>query len=354
MRHLRHGLGAALCACALAWASPAAVGDGAVNEPDDVALLQAMLLAVKGPAGRPYVQFRIDGELGAGTKAALAAFQRDRKITESPLKPEGPTWKALRAALPEEYAGMRVLPGSKIVYFEATVAEAAKSIYQIESYTEFEPSFQRQIVAMVQRMFEEHRIVLWITYTGWRRGFSDQTGFSRRNSLAGPGESTHHYGRACDLGFRKFRWMDATGAIRQDTDWLDKMNRALGPASWKLWKARDTIAFSLGLYKIAWEGVHLQALEDERISNARSLVKLLEKTGTMKWETKHVNRRAHYWSDLGRGGTMYPVGTAHEIWAGKAPVPAAAGNVAAIQKALREQFEKAEQNWRLWEPVETN
>jgi hypothetical protein len=83
-------------------------------------------------------------------------------------------------------------------------------------------------------------------------------------------------------------------------------------------------------------------------------VKLLEKTGKMKWETKHVNRKAHYWSDLGRGGPMYPVGTAHEIWAGKAPVPAGAGDIEGIRKALREEFEKAEQNWRLWEPVEAN
>jgi hypothetical protein len=95
-------------------------------------------------------------------------------------------------------------------------------------------------------------------------------------------------------------------------------------------------------------------LEDERISNAQSLVRLLEKTGTMKWETRPVNRRAYYWSDLGRGEGMYPVGTAQEIWTGRAPVPAGVGDAAALRRALRAEFEKAEQNWRLWEPVSGN
>ncbi len=347
MRQLRHGLGVALCVCSFAWALPAAVGEGAANAPEDVTLLQAMLRVVKGPGGRPYVAFRMDGELGAGTKLALAAFQRDNKIVESPVKPEGATWMALRAALPVAYAGLRVLPGSRIVYFEATAAEAAKSIYEIERYGEFEAGFQKQMVEMVRRMYEEHRIVLWVTLTGWRRGFGTQATISRRSSWAGPGESTHHYGRACDLGFRDFRWMDAGGMVRTDTDWLEKMSRELGPASWKLWKARDTIAFSLGLFKIAWEGVHLQAVEDERVNNARSLVKLLERSGGMKWEVETKGRVAHYRCDLGRGKGMVAVGTAQEIWTGKALV-----GDAAMRKALREEFEKAEKNWRAWEAVE--
>lgn len=353
MHKWRHLLSVVCFTCALVWAAPAA-GERVPMAADEVALLQGMLLAVKSPAGRPYVQFRVDGEFGPGTRAALAAFQRDRGIDEGlPLR-DGPTWRALREALPEAFRGMRVLPESKILYFEATADEAARSMAQIESYSEFEPSFQRQVMDMVRRMYEEYGIVLWITYTGWRRGFGDQLGFGRRNTMAGPGESTHHYGRACDLGFRGFRWMDATGAIWRDGDWLERMSRALGPASWRLWKARDGIAFSLGLYKIAWEGVHLQALEDERISNAQSLVRLLEKTGTMRWETRPVGGRAYYWSDLGRGEGMYPVGTAREIWTGRAPVPAAAGDVTALRRALRAEFEKAEQNWRLWEPVSAN
>ena len=346
-------MSAACWACALVAASPAA-GESRPMATDEVALLQGMLLAVKSPAGRPYIQFRVDGEFGPGTKAALAAFQRDRGIDEGLPQPDGPTWRALRGALPEAYRGLRVLPESKILYFEATADEAARSVAQIEVYSEFEPSFQRQVIEMVRRMYEEYGIVLWITYTGWRRGFGDQLGFGRRNTMAGPGESTHHYGLACDLGFRDLRWMDATGMIWRDGDWLERMSRALGPATWRLWKARDRIAFSLGLYKIAWEGVHLQALEDERISNAQSLVRLLEKTGTMKWETRPVNRRAYYWSDLGRGEGMYPVGTAREIWTGRAPVPPGVGDAAALRRALRAEFEKAEQNWRLWEPVSAN
>jgi hypothetical protein len=84
---------------------------------------------------------------------------------------------------------MRVLPESKILYFEATADEAARSMAQIESYSEFEPSFQRQVMEMVRRMYEEYGIVLWITYTGWRRGFGDQLGFGRRNTMAGPGRA---------------------------------------------------------------------------------------------------------------------------------------------------------------------
>jgi hypothetical protein len=51
---------------------------------------------------------------------------------------------------------------------------------------------------------------------------------------------------------------------------------------------------------------------------------------------------------------MYPVGTAQEIWTGRAPVPAGVGDAAALRRALRAEFEKAEQNWRLWEPVSAN
>lgn len=352
MRHLGLPLVALTCACAFAAASPAAVGEGAANAPEDVTLLQTMLRLIKSPSGRPYVQFRIDGQLGPGTKAALQAFQRDRRLEESPVSVNGLTWAALRSALPPAYTGLRVLPGSRIVYLESSVAEAAKSLYEIERYGEFQPEFRQQIREMVRRMYEEHGIVLWITVTGWRRGFADQATITRRASWAGPGESTHHYGRACDLGFRDFRWIDVDGVVHTDTDWLERMSRALGPASWKLWKARDTIAFSLGLFKIAWEGVHLQAVEDERVNNARSLARLLERSGSMKWQVETKGREAHYRSDLGLGGALFPVGTAREIWAGKAVVTGAPGNLAAHRAALRGEFEKAERNWRAWEPVD--
>lgn len=67
----------------------------------------------------------------------------------------------------------------------------------------------------------------------------------------------------------------------------------------------------------------------------------------MKWEVETKGRVAHYRCDLGRGKGMVPVGTAQEIWTGRALV-----GDAAMRKALREELEKAERNWRAWEAVE--
>jgi hypothetical protein len=98
-----------------------------------------------------------------------------------------------------------------------------------------------------------------------------------------------------------------------------------GAWSWRLWKARDGIAFSLGLYKIAWEGVHLQALEDERISNAQSLVRLLEKTGTMRWETRPAGGRGLLLvgSGAGRGDVSGGYGAGDSARAGLRALAAA-------------------------------
>ena len=313
---------------------------------DDILLIQAMLRVVHNPAGKPYIFFSPDGELGPLTKAAIEAFQRDKQVSESPLP-----LRALRSALPNEYLGMRVLPGSRIVYFEASASDAAKAVEEVQTYADFHPDFKRKIIEVMRRMYSVHGIVLWVTWDGWRRGFNQQAKISRRASWAGPGESSHHYGRACDLGFRNLRFLDGNGAIRNDDDWLQLLNRQFGKQSDQLWQLRNAIAFPLGLHGIAWEKVHLQLHVDEATNNARSLVRLLNLTSTMRWDVDSVGIESHYLSDLGRGGAFFPVGTAREIWAEMAAVKPPMGDLRTLRGTLKTAFAEAERNWQKWEPV---
>ena len=327
------------------------VGDGARNRPEDVAQLQAMLRLTTNRVGRPYVSFGPDGEHGPGTRAGIAAFQSDHQIRENPVLPDGPTIRALRRALPTEHAGVRVWPGTRIVYFQEPAAEAAKTQAEVENYADFNPDFKRKIPEVLRRMYSSYGVVLWVAADGWRRGFDAQSKISRRASAAGPGESSHHYGSACDLGFRNFRFLDSSGTVRTDDDWLQLLNRQFRKETEKLWTDRDTIAFSLGLHGIAWEKVHLQLHVDEATNNPRSLVRLLNLTGPMRWEVDTKGMESHYLSDLGRKGGLFQVGTAREIWQAQAAVTKTLGDGPTLRRALKAAFEVAEQNWRKWEPV---
>jgi hypothetical protein len=131
------------------------------------------------------------------------------------------------------------------------------------------------------------------------------------------------------------------------------------------WESRDAIALKkLGLHRLQFERIHLQSFDNNTVSASRSLAKLLNAVGKMKWEPR-------YKSDLGYGGKMYPVGSAKTIWAGNAAVtkdmiaqaesaktkkPVKAQTVKAdqivrLKKALKADFEAADKNWARWVPV---
>jgi peptidoglycan hydrolase-like protein with peptidoglycan-binding domain len=130
------------------------VGDGGINNIRDVALVQAMLTVVKGPKGAPYLT-GYDGKSGHHTITAITAFQTDQGLLPKPgaaHAPAGPggaapavavTEKAgqvakgsamlakLVAALPADFATMRVIENTRTVYFPGADADSKG---QLKSY----------------------------------------------------------------------------------------------------------------------------------------------------------------------------------------------------------------------------
>ncbi len=115
------------------------VGEGAVNKSHDVALLQAMLRIVKSAKGAPYLSTDYDGSYGGLTKSAIGSFQIDNakaiqagqpsKEKLGVVDPGGATFAALAAALPATHRELRIIPGTKTVYLEGTLADENGSAY---------------------------------------------------------------------------------------------------------------------------------------------------------------------------------------------------------------------------------
>jgi hypothetical protein len=397
------------------------VGDGGANLKHDVALVRAMLLLVKDAKGAPYLAGPYDGTYSDAVKGAIAAFQRDWKLSPAAplpaagigagkagpgnfkvagplgaggaqvvvlpavgagaakaapvapapgpgqevsgvMAPGGPTLRKLAALLPATHAELRVIAGHSTVYLAADAKAAAESEAAIAKDAEFEPQFRAKIATLVREMHGRHKIALSLTPTGRRRNFAQQQ--KEVNTKAGPGESNHNFGRAADIGFRGFRWLQGDGKIKQDVDWLNALQKTKAASASAFWDARDAIAKTLNLFRLQFERVHLQAFDQAKVSNARSLVKLLNAVGTMKWEPR-------YKSDLGFGGKLFAVGTARQIYAGNATVTDAeiaaaksaalgkavapadikAADVQAMKDALKADFDRADQNWAKWAPV---
>ncbi len=353
------------------------VGEGAVNQSHDVALVQAMLKIVKNAKGSAYLGANYDGSYGGVTKSAIIAFQKDNaKTIDAGAKgkealgvvdPGAATVKALAAALPATHKELRIIPGTKTVYLEGALADANASAAAIRSDAEFETTFKGLLAKLVDQMFTEHKIVLKITPTGRRRTFAQQA--AETATKAGPGESNHNFGRASDIGFKGFKWVQGDGTIKQDADWLNALETANAAKANALWDARDAIAKTLPLFRLNFERVHLQLFDQATFSNINSLVKLLNTVGKMKWE-------AGYKSDFGLGGAMYSVGTAKQVWAGTATfskgdlakaltakeiaakskkvfkdTDITAKMVSEMQKSLKGDFESADTNWVKWTKV---
>lgn len=354
----------------------ASVGDGATNKTHDVALIQAMLRIVKDAKGAPYLAAPYDGSYGDVTKNAILAFQTDHAKTIEAgekgkeklgvVEPGAKSIAVLSAALPATHSALRVVPNTKTVYLEGSAADAKASATAIRADTGFEATFKTLLAKLVDTMYADHKIVLKLTPTGRRRTFAQQA--AEVNTKAGPGESNHNFGRASDIGFKGFEWIQGDGTIKKDADWLNALETTSAAKANALWDARDAIAKTIPLYRLQFERVHLQMYDQATFSNINSLVKLLNTVGKTKWA-------AGYKSDFGLGGALYAVGTAKQVWAGTATVSKAnlaaaltaneakkskklfkeaditAKQIADMQKALKADFEAADTNWIKWVKV---
>jgi|SRR5579864_8013 len=179
----------------------------------------------------------------------------------------------------------------------------------------------------------------------------------------------------------------------------------------EFFKAHHDLAFGakVGLSPtgLAGDDTHVQAYSDNSLSYSKSLTTLLNIDGEMKWEgAKHVkNQQNKYKSDFGLAGKTYEIGTAKQIFGGNAtiskpdlvealkasakdlskmvafkdftfvknavkalkpvpgklPPPITGASVAEkditgadlqlLQKAAKQDWSKADQNWKQWVPV---
>ncbi|WP_046986491.1 hypothetical protein [Delftia tsuruhatensis] len=358
------------------------VGEGGSNQVHDVALLQAMLRVVKDAKNAPYLGVDYDGSYGAQTRAALERFQNDHKLAAAKAAPGQPqaggtkealglaaaggaTVAKLSAMLPASHQNMRSANNSKTVYIEAKAQDAATSKAAIANDAEYEPTFRAKLASLVQQMYDTHKIALWITPTGRRRTFAQQA--AETQTKAGPGESNHNFGRAADIGFKRFQWVKGDGSIVTDADWLNQLHTAKAADAARWWDERDRLAAKQGLLPLKFERVHLQAFAQEGVSNQRSLAKLLNAVSqnNMRWKSA-------YQADLqSQGKHWVTVGSAKSIWAGTASVTKAdlakartlatgkqvketqitQDEVAAMRRMLKADFEQADLNWSKWAPV---
>lgn len=240
------------------------VGDGGANKTHDVALVQAMLRIVKNAKGVPYLASSYDGSYGNATKNAIIAFHKDNaKSLQAGLPGKeklglvdvgAATLATLAAALPDTHKDLRIIPHTKTVYLEAAKADATASAAAIRKDAEFEAVFKDSLARLVDTMYAQHKIVLWLTPTGRRRTFTQQA--AETATKAGPGESNHNFGRAADIGFKGFRWIEGNGAVKKDADWLNALENVSKAKANALWDARDALARKIPLYPLNFERVH--------------------------------------------------------------------------------------------------
>jgi hypothetical protein len=301
------------------------VGHGRANQPHDVAMVQAMLRMVKNAKGHPYIH-SYDGAFGPQTKTAIISFQKDQKIgATSPAPGEedwgvvaagGATIQILNASLPDAFKDIRIIEGTKTVYWPGASDEAKKHQAAINIDVQLAPDFRAKVAKLVELMDSRHRIVLSLTNTGGRRTFQEQFKlFTQPNppTKAGPGESNHNYGMAVDIGFKDFKWMKSDGKAEVDDWWLNRLTKASPAKANEMWGARNDIAFKeLLLNPSALKGdlIHVQKHSDIKVSMRRSLADLMQRVGKMTW--KHAG--AQYQTDFGLGGGLFPVGAAAQIW----------------------------------------
>jgi hypothetical protein len=370
----------------------ASVGEGGTNAPFDVALVQAILVKTVRPAtpGRPAAPYlaSYDGTCGAITKAAIRTFQGDRVFVAAAgnasapnpmavaglVRPGDATWAQLLARVPPEFADLRVLPGGRVVYVQATAQQLQTQLTAVTALT-FAPVFGLKVRSCINRMHQSHGIAVGVCPQGDRRTFQAQYALLTGGgnvTHAGPGESNHNFGMATDLGFGGLRWLHANGDVDvNETPWMHHLTAQSPAQALMFWEALRAVGTSsaVGAFRgPIGDRPHLQNWDDANVSMKRRLAVHLQASGSMRWSFAG----AIYRCDLGMGGPQVDVGTAAQIWnlsatltpaslsqarsaaaaAKKMPAPAAAAatDVAAMRQLLREQFDLADANWRAWTP----
>jgi hypothetical protein len=380
------------------------VGEAGANARHDTALVQAILLLTARPANldpkQPkYLQGTIDGGYGGVTKAAIQQFQFDNVFVDAGgnasqsvsgataglVTPGDATWTKMIAAVPAEFADLRVLTGSKIVYVAALPALRAMRVASANQMT-FEARFRSMVVTLIDRVFERYGIAAGVCRDGDRRTFQRQYELFLRGpaiTSAGPGESNHNFGQAADMGFEGLRWLRPDGTVvENETSWMHQLDPGQHGTreTAVFWSMLRTEGIQVGMFRGPInDNPHLQAWDDAGLDMASRLADLLTRSGRMRW----TGTRQRYQCDFGLGGQFFDVGTAPQIWtrqslvtadaltraraqaaarpaAGAAPArPPAAGarpaaqavtvqDVVAMQAALRADFEAADVNWQAW------
>jgi hypothetical protein len=374
------------------------VGNRGANAAHDVALVQAILHVIKNRAGESYYPAAYDGICGTRTLDAISRFKSDHQLGPTPITaaasigpqrssfvgPPAPgpapidnnsqTWRDMVAALPSEYKGARIIPGTLTVYLEMSAADAAASASSIAADSQLDAAFRQKIRQLVDRMQQLHGIALTSPPAdGRRRTFQQQANLSAAVTGAGPGESNHQFGQAVDIGFNRLAVVARAGGIHRADYWLN--HAGLTPKQQgEFWEARNKIAFGqLGLFPTSKHGdfPHIQAYPDTSVSCGKSLVALLTAVGKMKWKLGAYSGANQYQSDLGYGGAFFSVGTAKEIFLGNATITAEAiasargtksgklvkpteitqPEIAAVRRALKADFDAADANWTKWKPL---
>lgn len=374
------------------------VGEGAANKSHDVALVQAMLRVVKDAKNQPYLAGKYDGVYGPQTKDALLRFQTQHKLVPPPagsgdknsfVAPGGPTMQKLNAMLPATHKEMTIIQNSKTVYLPGAEGAMKAGQDSLRADAKLDGAFRAKVADLVGQMYKTHKIVIWAGNLGRHRTFAEQAALGANVTKAGPGESNHNFGRAVDLVFKDMHWVASDGAIVKDTPWIEKLSQASSAKATAFWDGRDVLVYKAGLFtlKVNWDRPHVQSFDQKTVHMGRSLAALLSAVGKSKW----ASVAGGYKSDLGLGGPLAPVGTAKQIWAGAAPVtkaamaqaltaaklslatgrdiwagkavkkaPAAkgvaaaditAGDVAAVQKFLKHDFQSADGHYLKWKPV---
>ena len=309
------------------------VGAGGTNAVHDVAMVQLMLRLVKNAKGAPYFAADYTGTPGDATENAIVAFQTDQKLLGPPAGEKSgfvgkgsQTLAKLNAAVPATYALAWIIADTRTVYLAMDAATAQKSANAVEGSADLDPAFRGKVANLINQMHQQHKIALSIPASGGRRTFDQQAALSPAVTGAGPGESNHQYGQAVDIGFGNLRWVKGDGQLVKDNYWLSAGGLPAAKQN-AFWAARDAIAFDkLGLFKTNKPGdlVHVR-YANANVSYSRSLAALLLNAATVtksKWEPM-PGRPNKYKNDFGLGGARHIVGTAREIWAGKADVNAA-------------------------------
>ena len=308
------------------------VGKNGVNSKGDVALVQLALRTLKNGT-KPFLSGVIDGKSGPMTEAAIEAFRKAHGVTDATtpgahaITPSGKTMAKLNTLATIELGEVRVLPGTPVPYKPAPAADLTMARLTL-STSKLETNFRHNIISLINAMHNKYGLLLSAPRNGFHRSFAGQAAIRFSQTSAGPGESDHQFGHAIDLGFYKFKFYDKTGVLKRASFWLTYGARGAQsvPYSRAFWDARNALAKPLNVLPIGGSDIiHLRSAQSKSANPLRSLVALLDKQSTWKWEGIAVQKSFRkdefnvYKCDLG-GTTKIEVGTLRQIWSGNAVV----------------------------------